>query len=113
MWISVLMLPVICEGKRIWGMIQFDEGLPNKTKMHMEKVHGQWKNGYIYIYIYIYVCMYIYKYIYIYIYIVVLEYIRVDIIMTVICCYVERGNFKVLKFDINNFSYFEISTSLF
>ena len=45
--------------------------------------------------------------------IVVLEYIRLDIIMTVIYCYLERENYKVLKFLLNNFTYFEISPSLF
>ena len=44
--------------------------------------------------------------------IVALECIRLDIIMTVIFCYLERENYKVLKFQINNFSYFEISASL-
>ena len=33
--------------------------------------------------------------------------------MTVIYCYLERKNYKVLKFHINNFTYFEISPSLF
>ena len=32
--------------------------------------------------------------------------------MTVICCYLGREN-KVLKFHMNNLSYFEISASLF
>ena len=45
--------------------------------------------------------------------IVVLKYIRLDIIMTVIYCYLERENYKVLKFLLNNFTYFEISPSLF
>ena len=45
--------------------------------------------------------------------IVVLEYKRLDIIMTVIYCYLERENYKVLKFLLNNFTYFEISPSLF
>ena len=45
--------------------------------------------------------------------IVVLEYIRLDIIMAIIYCYLERGNYKVLTFYFNNFSYFEISASLF
>ena len=45
--------------------------------------------------------------------IVVLEYIRLDIIMTVIYCYLERENYKVLKFLLNDFTYFEISPSLF
>ena len=33
--------------------------------------------------------------------------------MVVIYFYLERGNYKVLKFDVNNSSYFEINTSLF
>ena len=45
--------------------------------------------------------------------IVVPEYIRVNIIMAVIYCYLERENYKILKFLMNNFSYFVISASLF
>ena len=41
--------------------------------------------------------------------IVFLECIRLEIIMTVIYCYFEREMYKVLKFHMNNFSYFEIS----
>ena len=33
--------------------------------------------------------------------------------MTVIYCYLERKNYKVLKLHMNNFSYFETSASLF
>ena len=29
---------------------------------------------------------------------------RLDIIMVVICCYLERENYKVLKFHVNNFA---------
>ena len=58
----------------------------------MEQVYKQWKNRKN---------------------IVVLEYIRLDIIMAVIYCYLESGNYKVLTFHLNNFSYFEISASLF
>ena len=36
--------------------------------------------------------------------IVVLGYKRLDIIMTVIYCYLERENCKVLKFNMNNLS---------
>ena len=39
-------------------------------------------------------------------YLVVVEYVRLDIIMTVIYCYLERENYKVLKVDMNNFFYF-------
>ena len=60
--------------------------------MHMEQVCKQWTNGKSK---------------------VVLEYIRPDTIMTVIYCYFERENYKVLKFHMNNFSLFEISASLF
>ena len=45
--------------------------------------------------------------------IVALEYVRLDIAMTVIYCYLEREKYKVLKFHINNSSYCEISASLF
>ena len=45
--------------------------------------------------------------------VIVLEYIRLDIIMTVIYFYLESENYKVLKFHVNNFSYFEVSASLF
>ena len=58
--------------------------------MHMEQVYEQWKNGKN---------------------TVVLEYIRLDITI-VIYCYLERENYKVLKFYMNNFSYFEINASL-
>ena len=34
-------------------------------------------------------------------------------IMVLICCYLRRENYKVLKFHLNNSSYFEISASLF
>ena len=33
--------------------------------------------------------------------------------MAVIYCYLERENYKILKFLMNNFSYFVISASLF
>ena len=33
--------------------------------------------------------------------------------MVVICCYLERENFKVFKFKANNYAYVEISASLF
>ena len=33
--------------------------------------------------------------------------------MVVIYCCLETENFKVLTFHVNNYSYFEISTSLF
>ena len=44
---------------------------------------------------------------------VLLEYMRLNIIMAVINCYLERENYKVLKFHIDHFSYFQISASLF
>ena len=42
-----------------------------------------------------------------------MEYIRIDIIMTVIYCYLQRENYKVLNFHMDKYSYFEISASLF
>ena len=60
--------------------------------MHKEQVCKQWKNGK---------------------YIAVLVYIRLDVLMTVIYCYLKKENCKVLKFHMNNFSYFEMSSSLF
>ena len=44
---------------------------------------------------------------------VVLEYIKLDIMMIVVYCYLEREYDKVLKFQMNNFPFFEISASLF
>ena len=44
---------------------------------------------------------------------VVLKYIRQDIMMVVIYCYLEKENYKVFKFPMNNFCYFEIGDSLF
>ena len=44
--------------------------------------------------------------------VVVLEYIRLYITLVVIYRYLERENYKVLKFHVNNYSYFEISAFL-
>ena len=44
---------------------------------------------------------------------VVLEYVKLDIMMVVVYCYLEREYDKVLKFQMNNFPFFEISASLF
>ena len=44
---------------------------------------------------------------------VVLEYIRQDITMRVIYCCLDKENYKVFKFPVNNFCYFEIRDSLF
>ena len=33
------MLLVISEGKRIWGMIQFDEGLPKKMQNELQQLN--------------------------------------------------------------------------
>ena len=44
--------------------------------------------------------------------IAVLENIRLAIIMTFICCYLERKKYKVFKFYTNNFSCFEITVPL-
>ena len=60
--------------------------------MHMEQVYKLWK----------------YKNL-----LVVLEYLRLYILMLVICCYFEKENYKFLKFQVNNSCYFEISASLF
>ena len=40
------------------------------------------------------------------------KYTRVDIIMLVIYCHLEKENDKDLKFKLHNFSYFEIIASL-
>ena len=45
--------------------------------------------------------------------VVVLGYVRLYMIMVVIYYYLERENYKVLKFHVNNYSYFEMNTSLF
>ena len=45
--------------------------------------------------------------------VLVLEYIRLDIIMTVIYSYLNRENYKVLKFHMKGFSYFVVTASLF
>ena len=39
---------------------------------------------------------------------VVLKYIRQNIMMVVIYCYLEKENYKVFKFPMNKFCYFEI-----
>ena len=44
--------------------------------------------------------------------VVVLKYIRQDIMMVVIYCYLEKENYKVFKFPMNTFCYFEIGDSL-
>ena len=44
---------------------------------------------------------------------VVLEYIWQDIIMVVIYCCLDKENYKVFKFPMNNLNYFEIRDSLF
>ena len=44
---------------------------------------------------------------------VVLEYMLQDIIMVVIYCCLDKKNYKVFKFPMNNLSYFEIRDSLF
>ena len=44
--------------------------------------------------------------------IVVLEYIRLDNLMAVIYCYLEKKSNKVLNFHMNNLPYFELSASL-
>ena len=45
--------------------------------------------------------------------VVVLGYVRLYMIMVVTHYYLERENYKVLKFHVNNYSYFEMNTSLF
>ena len=45
--------------------------------------------------------------------ILVLEYIRLDILMAVIYCYLESEDCKVLEFHWKYFSYFEINAFLF
>lgn len=57
----------------------------------MEQVNKQWKNGKA---------------------IAVLQYIRLYFIMAVVYCYLEKENYKVLKFHMNNFSYFETRATL-
>ena len=42
---------------------------------------------------------------------VALKYIKQDIMMVVIYCYLEKENYKVFKFSRNNFCYFEIGLS--
>ena len=44
---------------------------------------------------------------------VVLKYIRQNIMIVVIYCYLEKENYKVFKSPMNNFCYFEIGDSLF
>ena len=41
------------------------------------------------------------------------ENLRIYAIKVLINCYLKRENYKVLKFYLNNSSYFEISTSPF
>ena len=43
----------------------------------------------------------------------VLEYGRLYAIMVIIRCYLERENYIVSKFHLNNSSFFEIDASLF
>ena len=45
--------------------------------------------------------------------VVVLGYVRLYMIMVVVYYYLERENYKVLKFHVNNYSYFEMNASLF
>ena len=42
----------------------------------------------------------------------VMDYIRVDIILVAIYCYLEREIYKVSKYHLENSFYFEISSSL-
>ena len=42
---------------------------------------------------------------------VILKYIRQDIMTVVIYCYLEKENYKVFNFPMNNFCYFEISVA--
>ena len=44
---------------------------------------------------------------------VVMDYISLDIIIVATYCYLQRKIYKVLKFQMNNSSYFKISVSLF
>ena len=43
----------------------------------------------------------------------VMDYIRVDIILVAIYCYLEREIYKVSKYHLENSFYFEVSSSLF
>ena len=60
--------------------------------MHMEQAYKQWNNEKT---------------------LVVLEYVMQDIIMVVIYCCLDKENYKVFEFPMNNFCYFEIRDSLF